>query len=223
MQNNEQIFDYLGKYKFKAFTNDKAFYPSFRDNTEYQPQIMKWARKYIGINDHVIDGGANLGLFTVQFSELCKYVHAFEPILEFYSQLIDNLLLNNCKNIYPYRNALYKEKCELNFYNAYRPKDNTNMGGSYASLEGSTIVNAQPLDAFNIPAAFIKLDIQDSEYDCLQGAGQTIRTHKPYIVIEISRKDLIRQEYAAKIVKLLSKLNYKCIDSFKKDHLYVPK
>ncbi len=68
----------------------------------------------------------------------------------------------------------------------------------------------QKLDDFNLTPDFIKIDVQGYEFLALKGGEQTIKKHKPILLIETPGKDII--EY-------LSSLNY--LNAYIKDGKFV--
>ena len=70
------------------------------------------------------------------------------------------------------------------------------------SYKNTTIISRK-LDFFNLKPAFIKIDIEGHEYECILGGLKTIKKFKPIIMVEY---DAI---ICDKIFKILKKYNYK--------------
>jgi FkbM family methyltransferase len=51
-------------------------------------------------------------------------------------------------------------------------------------------VGLSTLDSYELPADFIKIDVQGHELPVIKGSMQTVRKHRPVFMIETNRKDL---------------------------------
>jgi FkbM family methyltransferase len=83
-----------------------------------------------------------------------------------------------------------------------------------------TRVDTQPvelktLDAFNLPADFIKIDVQGHELHVLRGAAETIRRYRPILMIE-------RNGLAPTIIRYLGEYGYKTFEYDSKTNNLVP-
>jgi FkbM family methyltransferase len=76
-------------------------------------------------------------------------------------------------------------------------------------------VELKTLDAFNLPADFIKIDVQGHELHVLRGAAETIRRHRPILMIE-------RNGLAPTIIGYLGEYGYKTFEYDSKTNDLVP-
>ncbi|MHC1718141.1 MAG: FkbM family methyltransferase [Acidaminococcaceae bacterium] len=127
--------------------------------------------------DIVIDGGAYDGMTAKAFCDIGCDVYSFEMDELNYQKGIElakenNFILENC--------GLGREKIELKY--------KTGGPGSCISQEGVNTAKIIDIDTYanekRLPRIdFIKMDIEGSEMDALQGSAQSIRKYKPKMAI----------------------------------------
>lgn len=167
--------------------------------------ILSQLRYYRKREIVVIDGGANIGVFTV---EMAKHmagwgrVLAVEPQRWLYYALCGNMALNNCFNAIALRKVLAERPGEM-----LVPSLDFERPGSYGSLElerhdhnedigqpignESSMVEILPIDKMVPigPVDFIKLDIEGMEISALYGAGDVVDKYHPVIFVETLKSD----------------------------------
>lgn len=145
-----------------------------------------------------IDGGANIGVHTVEWGKLLYgkgEVISFEPQEAVYYALCGNTALNNCLNVKAINAALGSEVGIIEI-----PKPDYFKPASFGSLElkqtgDSEYIGQQIADTDTVPiytidhfdlahVSFIKLDIEGMELEALKGAEKTIQKHKPVLFVE---------------------------------------
>lgn len=133
----------------------------------------------------LIDGGANIGSYTVPWAQLMAdwgRVIAFEPQQWPFYALCGNIALNNCFNVEARRQAL-SHSCGSIGCPAHDPRVPHNSGGVVLG-EGDHVpmvsIDSLKLDRLDI----LKLDLEGMEPDAIAGAKQTIARCQPMIVAE---------------------------------------
>ena len=109
------IVDILG-LKYKYFINDCMAQTSIGVNIEWEQHIRKITELYNNLYSiqNIIDVGANFGYHTLLFSRECSQnVYAFEPQIQNFKLLEDNVKNNEIKNIILYNYALVDNNCEI--------------------------------------------------------------------------------------------------------------
>jgi FkbM family methyltransferase len=163
-------------------------------------------------NDVVVDVGAHVGKYTLYASKLAKKgkIIAIEPNKESFKTLIENLKLNNCKNVKAYNVATFDKKCKLKLWVT---KD-----------EGRSSVIEKRGNNFEIVTAFslsrilkdneikkvdwMKIDVEGAEIKVLKGAEKFLRKTKN-LIIEVQNKNekkvlkILRNHF--KKIKIISK------------------
>lgn len=231
-------------YKYYYFNNSN--YPIFitsktKNITPYTflPNGQLWEHKSIkqffsSIDDNpynIIDIGAQSGLYSL----FAKYLpnstfYSFEPFVDTFNCLNDNLKLNNISNVKSY-NIGISDKVGTSILNTSKSHNGLHtMGDSplrFHDINPITI-NVSTIDEEfynkNIPAHFIKIDTEGWEYNILKGAEKTIRKYKPIIQLEwnitnMKQCNVTEQELST----LLNNYNYYEKSNADEEKLFYPK
>jgi FkbM family methyltransferase len=160
-------------------------------------------------NAIIVDGGANMGFFTIPVAQMVKAknskVVSFEPQKQLFYALGGTIALNELPNVFLYNLGIGSEQTTAEV----SPVDyslNTDYGmvtisptDSAGSLDYSS-VDVIPLDYMELPRLdFLKLDIEGFECEALRGAINTIEAHRPWIWIEynMAGEDNIKKELSS--------------------------
>ena len=132
-----------------------------------------------------IDIGANVGVFSLMASQIFNDVYSFEPMRENYELLENNLKLNKISNVHAYNYALGKNEGHGELI--INPLNN---GGTSVKLldkkekNSLKIVTLDKLDFKRVD--LIKIDVEGSELEVLNGLKKTKDNCNPTFFIEIS-------------------------------------
>lgn len=173
-----------------------------RQNEEWEPEITELIKKYIKPNSTAIDVGAHIGIHTLSMSLFAKdsgKVIAFEPNPKIFRELMMNLSVNECQNVIAYCCALSDSTGTGELQIPFENEGGASIG------TGPIQVCVTSLDLFNLKnVSFIKIDVENAEYQVLKGARQTILENRPVIILEImARKEPDRLRKMLKIFHLL--------------------
>jgi predicted O-methyltransferase YrrM len=94
--------------KFTYFTNDCMASNSVGAKQEWEPHIKRFTQLYNALYHikNIIDIGANFGYHTLLFSRECsENVYAFEPQIQNFELLEENIKSNGVANVIPYNYA----------------------------------------------------------------------------------------------------------------------
>ena len=102
-----------GKIKLKKYNLlSKSIY-----NNNFEVHELNYLKRNLKRGDIFIDIGANIGLFSIaaayKVGESGK-VFSFEPTYQTFNQLIENIDLNNLKNVFAFNYAVSDKDGELN-------------------------------------------------------------------------------------------------------------
>jgi FkbM family methyltransferase len=159
----------------------------------WEKPTMDICRSYLKSDSSVIEVGAHIGSHTVILSEICKdgSVYSFELQNLIFQLLNANLLLNTCKNVYAYMEAVSDEnKIECIGELDYQKMTKFNSG--LGSLDMVRLYKRYPINTISLDNKFseieklnlIKIDAEGHEVPVLKGAKELIKKFKPLILTE---------------------------------------
>jgi FkbM family methyltransferase len=156
----------------------------------------------------IVDGGANIGFFTVPVAHRTQgrgtRIVSFEPQRQLFQALGGSLAINGYRHVYLHNCGLGAEPgiAELPAVDYSTAQD----FGTVALSDETTVdedgwmadrvVDVTSIDAMDLPRLdFFKLDVEGYEIPALTGALDTIKKHRPWIWVEyfITGADPIKQ------------------------------
>lgn len=142
----------------------------------FEPLETAVVRQAVRPGDIVLDIGANIGYYTLQFSDLVGpngHVYAFEPDPRNYEILQQNIAQNGCRNVTMVQAAAYASTGSMRlFLNAENHGDHRvwHSGPARESLEVPMVAIDDYLAGRNVHAVdFVKIDVQGAEAAVMQG------------------------------------------------------
>lgn len=170
---------------------DDFFLYSMRVGGCPEPEVCHLMARVAKPGNYVIDGGANVGFFTVLLSKLVGpegLVLAFEPGANNLFKLDENIKLNGCANIEVVRKPLWSEPAIVGLHLCADGSKNSlePHAGSCGvqSMEAAVLHDYSP-DQMDRQLSLIKLDIEGAEEMALRG-GKDLLGKCPYIVMELN-------------------------------------
>jgi FkbM family methyltransferase len=142
----------------------------------------------LNLNESFVDCGAfdgdTLKLFLNKVSNWDNYF-AIEPSIEPYNKLCAFIDSNKLKNVEALKIGIWKKRSTLNFI-----EENDISHIVEGKLENGTNIEVDSIDnIFNDKkVSFIKMDLEGSELEALEGAKNSILKHKPTLAISIYHK-----------------------------------
>lgn len=179
--------------------------------------------RMINENNIVIDIGTNVGEVLMNFAKLVGNggaVYGFEPDTINYNRCVENLNLNNFKNIYLEKLGLGHTKGKFKLI----VNTPSNRGGNRIVSTINTDNNLEEIDIITLDEYIenkqihsinlIKIDVEGFELNVLKGAVNTLRKFKPILFIEVDNNNLREQGASAKeLIMFLENLNYSIINA----------
>ena len=143
-------------------------------------------------NQVVFDVGAWKGPYTLFLANLVGEkgrVEAFEPMPDTFNTLVDNVRLNNLTNVNCHNTAVSDIDGSIKIKATYRKSPLASIV-RYKNDDKLISLNSQSvtIDSFcrknNIAPHGIKIDVEGAEGLVFKGALETIKTHKPWVIVE---------------------------------------
>lgn len=131
-------------------------------------------------------------------------VIAVEPHPDNYKQLVENIRLNNVRNVIALNIAACSEECWMKLFIG-------DVHGHHSLVydfgRGFKLVRARPLDNVLEELGIkrvdcMKVDVEGAELEVFKGLRRTLKRFKPIVVAEI------RNEYLSEVEDLSRKLGY---------------
>lgn len=195
--------DEISKQSFEAYLKSRYF----GDWTYIQPHVCKeiYFPNFIVLSTHesFIDCGAfngdTLKLFLSK-TILWDNYFAFEPSLKPYKALCNFISDTKLENIQTYKIGLWNKKTTLSFV-----EGNDISRIVEGECDNGVKIQVDTLDNVcgNRPITYIKMDLEGSELEALEGAINTIIKNKPKLAISLYHKP----SHLIDIYKFISNLN----------------
>jgi FkbM family methyltransferase len=206
----------VNRHDYRMVDDSRGYGVGFQilNKSSFDPEEVNFAlalldsrRKYYGDDVFAIDGGANIGVHTVEWS---RHMHGWGRVLAFEAQevvyyaLAGNIAVNNCLNARARHSALGEVCGELcipqpdyfapasfgSLELRYRPS--TEFIGQAVSYESNdcTAVPMSSLDSLGLPRVdLIKIDVEGMELEVLRGAKDVMRRLRPLLIVEAIKSD----------------------------------
>ena len=181
----------------------------------------------VKIGDTIFDIGAHIGTLSSYFSIKAKEsgkVYAFEPFPKSYNRLIENIVINDYKNIITNQIAISDKVGTSNFY--YKP-ENLQLNSLGQVSDGEKILNdsievkVKTIDTYceenNISKIdFLKIDTEGYEYNVLLGSEKMLEKKAVDVIqFEISKVPLESLgRTPEEIINFLKEKGYKTYEYF---------
>jgi len=174
----------------------------------HEKNLTKFIIKNITPNDIFFDIGANCGFYTVlvnYFTGGRAQIHTFEPTAYIVELLEKNT--RGMQNVFINEMAVFSSSGILDFY----LDEKFSVGNTVIASENRKKVSVLSiaLDDYcmvkGIRPTFLKIDVEGSEGEVIQGAINTIKKFKPIIALEIWKE---RNESHKKATRELFSLGY---------------
>lgn len=158
-----------------------------------------WIKARLGPGDTVFDVGANIGWFSLMMAARvgpAGQVYAFEPSPRIHADLRRVLALNPMPQIQPVQAAVSDQEgealfCDIDEADVRRESSHLSTLAMYPQellRHQTSQVRTLTLDGFaregQLAPSLLKIDVEGAEFLVLEGARETIRAHRPLMVIE---------------------------------------
>lgn len=212
------------QYKMKLDLSDSGLsHDVFICKVREYPNVLyfiKFLKKHVGNIDTIIDVGANIGYYVLFANAIFKQklrkdinIYAFEPVLESYHLLNENIRLNGFSKVEAVQAAVGEKDRKITMVvpehrnlSQVSSKRVSNRSLSKARNRSVSMYSLQTVfSKFNIPMrnVLFRWDIEGYEYELIKGNFQVFKNLKnAYIVMEFHSFFLLEE----KTIELLSML-----------------
>lgn len=191
----------------------------------YEPDLVRFCKKYLVGTRDVLDIGANIGFYTVMFAKNLhgRRVVAVEPTQNALKRLRTNITLNHVEDRVVVYEGVVTDKAEKVTMKVIPGKEEYSSIGvmehpsivqeEYVSEEVDSITVDDLVERFNIDPGFMKVDVEGGEHLVFSGAKKTLSISRPIILSELSDFLLTRNGGSSmEVVNLLRQYDYDVID-----------
>jgi FkbM family methyltransferase len=182
-----------------------SYYEEFR---EYYPlcelETKRWFVDHVRPDWWIFDVGANVGYYTILFSQLAPQgrVFAFEPTTTS-TMLGENLKHNDVQNAEVHEIALGLRTGDRED-RIYRVWGTEGEVKTYPFYRLDDFVNEHAIRRIDC----IKIDVDSFDFEVLRGAERTLLKHSPVIVVELNHQLQRRQQSVAEALAWLARRGY---------------
>jgi len=156
-----------------------------KSNKTFEKFETELVKKEIAKGDIVLDIGANIGYFTLIFSQIVGKdgrVYAFEPDPNNFEILKKNIEINNIKNVILIQKAVSNTSKPLSLYlcdynHAQHRIYPSSRCNEKIDVESTTIDEYLAGTEFFNKINFVKMDVEGSEYDAIDGMKKTLQSN----------------------------------------------
>lgn len=174
----------------------------------WEPNIVNLIKQHARKGSIVVDLGSHIGTHLVSMSKAVGedgLVFGFEPQIKIFSELVQNMQLNQCQNVIAYRCAVGRSFGEVQMGIPYT----SNEGGCFVG-HGGDFAPLIPLDSLNLEnVSLMKIDVECYEDEVLAGAHETIIRNRPHIIIELADDTTSRAEKRDATIRHLEGMGYR--------------
>jgi FkbM family methyltransferase len=177
----------------------------------HEPSVVHGLEELVQPGWTVIDVGANIGYFTLLMANRVGpqgKVIAFEPLIENFSILRENIKLNGHLNVVVENLALMNSTGRIELRSA-TPGAITWVAS--VRVDQNSAVESESVEAISLDeyvrkkgiakVDFLKIDVEGAEESVLDGATSVLNRDKPVLLIELHELDRFKDKHPA-ILKL---------------------
>jgi FkbM family methyltransferase len=188
--------------RFRVVPGDPVSQALYASGT-YEPQTLRVLRPLVAPGDVFVDLGANAGVVSLVAARWVGpqgRVLAVEPSAREFARLVDHAALNALDQLTPVRAAVVGTSGPRTLRLADPSRAGLNTLGDAFAYEGIETAGYEPVEGLSLDdlvagagldrVHVVKLDVEGSEAEALDGAATVLRTHRPILVVEVCATSL---------------------------------
>jgi FkbM family methyltransferase len=141
-----------------------------------------------------LDIGANVGHHSLYMASFCAQVHAFEPYEKVACAIDNKIRRNGLRHVHVHRVGLSDQERVLDFYApqgvntgtgsfvATHEVQNNCLVGQLRVVKADDYIASLQLQRIDL----VKIDVEGFELSVLRGLPETLRRHRPIVMLELS-------------------------------------
>jgi len=150
----------------------------------YEAGPLHQVARYITPDSVVLDAGANIGNHMLFFALICgaKQVISVEIMRQTFRLLARNVELNQLDNVTLHNIGLGAVAGKANLF----AQTLNNLGGTVVAPNDTGAYDLVTVDSLGLDQLdFMKVDVEGTHLDLLEGARETLRRHRPVVWVEL--------------------------------------
>jgi len=193
----------------------------------WEPHIVNFLKTNLKKDSVFLDIGSNYGWHSIIAAKLCDKVFSFEPQTLMYEIQKLSIEENKIENCILYKQALGNVESTKEMSPIDYNMNGVNIG-DLSIGHGGEEVNVTTLDLMNLEKVdLIKIDVQGYEKFIIEGGIETIKKHKPIMIVEFEEFQLNKFGYGSKnLFEKIKELDYEIYFleyTYPSDHVCVHK
>ena len=223
-KNNNPIISVEGSL-MKLNSKDKGLSKDLLLHKKREHLSTDFIKSFIKEEDIIIDIGANIGYYALLEAKIAKKgkVYAIEPVSENRKFLIENIKLNNYKNISVYPYAISDKTGKKQIYVYDKKNWSSFTKNPFGKIIKNDEVNAIKLDDFiklNLKKSptFIRMDTEGHEYEIINGMKKILESKKPLKLFIEFHSLFLSEKKIKEVMNVLKDNNFKIIKIFNEIH-----
>lgn len=225
-----QTRDYFG---WTVLSEDGRYVTAMDKNIDYtteSEQEIKEVLEHVDQRRCVLEAGVHYGFGTLLLSKIFNEVHTFDFNNDVHECFKMNMEKFGITNVVAHPYGLGSEDTEVHTNDRHPVKGRVPLANhvELADSQNGNKYRVMPLDHLHFDFVDLMcLDTEGYELFVLKGAQQTIRKHRPVLVIEFHKRNLSQKFFNVSprsTEDYLDHLGYRYVKNLNKvDRLYVPK
>lgn len=200
---------------------DDFMWREAKPDGSYQRRHLDAAMTFVTDRRVAIDGGAHVGQFTKPLAALFDHVIAVEPAEDTFACLVANVARFRLLNVEVKQAALGSRVGYVSLALDAKQTARGNTGGRFVVPGGG--IPVERIDDWKLPyVGLIKLDVEGSEPDAINGAIETIASCKPIILFEDKEFSRRYGFYPRATQNLLTTMGYTFLQAISHDEIWGP-
>lgn len=179
----------IGKNKYTAKTFDRVMALFFWKHGMLESYETENIKNMISEDMVVLDIGANIGYYTLIFSDLVGnggVVYAFEPDPDNYMTLTENVKANHCNNVVALSKAVAQKNGSVTLYRNEGNRGDHSIHDYTGDKKNTVIVDCVSLDSYfsqGTKVHFVKMDIQGAEPEAFEGMKRILKENTDIMLL----------------------------------------